>query len=559
MAGRGAAGTVLVLVGVLALVPSAAAAAHQPAVNLGVPEARQAVVPKVAHVRAATQAGITDPPANEDYSAAFIDACWLVQITPAEKTACDDAALKDFDAARAAEGLGPMTLPTNFDSITQAQQLLVLANIERVDRGLLPVSGLTSALNALANQGASSDDDPPFPSPFDGSAGSGNWAAGGHSTLFSEYLWEYDDGVGSGNLDCTLPGDAGCWGHRHDTLFAFDTPLVMGAAAVSDPKYGESLAEEFIGGYTNTASDPVVTPDWSSLVTYFPLGVGTSSLTVDPGDSATVKLWASGEDMPLSYSISGGSNAWSVSAGTCPSTLLAGHTCTLTVTNTDGTAGGDSGTLSVAGPNGGASVSLSVTQTTPAKAPAVSLRSSASSIGFGTAVALSGSVRSGGAGVESHAVALQRKAAGTSTWTTVSAGQTGAEGKATFSVTPDRIASYRLLSQAGEGWLEATSAPVAVSVASVVTLTASHPTIKVGRKETLRGKVRPNQAGEAVRLQQRVAGHWKTVSELTLSPRSTVVVTFVDPSKGTLRYRLRKASGVSQRGAHSAAVTITVR
>jgi hypothetical protein len=36
-----------------------------------------------------------------------------------------------------------MFLPTDFDALSQPQQLLVLANLERVDRGLAPVKGLT--------------------------------------------------------------------------------------------------------------------------------------------------------------------------------------------------------------------------------------------------------------------------------------------------------------------------------------------------------------------------------------------------------------------------------
>jgi hypothetical protein len=42
----------------------------------------------------------------------------------------------------------------------------------------------------------------------------------------------YDDGKGSGNLDCPAKGGPGCWGHRHGILDNFGTvgTLVMGGA-----------------------------------------------------------------------------------------------------------------------------------------------------------------------------------------------------------------------------------------------------------------------------------------------------------------------------------------
>ena len=48
--------------------------------------------------------------------------------------------------------------------------------------------------------------------------------------------WLYDDGAGSGNVDCTTSHPSGCWGHRHDVLWGFAESgapapvLVMGAA-----------------------------------------------------------------------------------------------------------------------------------------------------------------------------------------------------------------------------------------------------------------------------------------------------------------------------------------
>ena len=122
--------------------------------------------PTVGRCTKVVAAGMSNPSSNYPPSAAFFNSCWS-----GPSAACDTAALADFDAARAEEGLGPMTLPTQFDSMSAAEQLFVLADIERVDRGLVPVKGLSAPLDALAETGAATDSDPSFPSPFPGDEG----------------------------------------------------------------------------------------------------------------------------------------------------------------------------------------------------------------------------------------------------------------------------------------------------------------------------------------------------------------------------------------------------
>jgi len=111
------------------------------------------------------------------------------------------------------------------------QQLLVAVNLERVDRGLASFSGLTDALDANAQRGASTADDPPDP----GAAyvlDDAEWAGGSANGLDAVYGWMYDDGFDSGNLDCLRPRASGCWGHRKGILdnFGSGNRLVMGAA-----------------------------------------------------------------------------------------------------------------------------------------------------------------------------------------------------------------------------------------------------------------------------------------------------------------------------------------
>jgi hypothetical protein len=112
----------------------------------------------------------------------------------AASAACP-AGLGTIDAARAAEGVVPMSLPTNFGSLTGQEQIFVLADPERVDRGLAPIQGLASALDADAQSGAADYGDPPLPSY--GTRDGANW--GESANIFStDDLWMYQDGWGGG-------------------------------------------------------------------------------------------------------------------------------------------------------------------------------------------------------------------------------------------------------------------------------------------------------------------------------------------------------------------------
>ena len=63
-------------------------------------------------------------------------------------------------AARAHEGLGAMVLPSDFAALTPAEQLFVLTDIERVDRGLPPVVGMVAQLDTDAQNAAAANTDP---------------------------------------------------------------------------------------------------------------------------------------------------------------------------------------------------------------------------------------------------------------------------------------------------------------------------------------------------------------------------------------------------------------
>ena len=143
---------------------------------------------------------------------------------------CIDAALSAINHAHSLEGVRPMVLPSGFAQLSIPDQLFVVVNLERVDRGLPPFGGLTTALDENAQRGADAANDPPDP----GQAyvlDDAEWAGGSSNGLDADYGWMYDDGFASGNLDCLHRGASGCWGHRKGILDDFGSAnLVMGAA-----------------------------------------------------------------------------------------------------------------------------------------------------------------------------------------------------------------------------------------------------------------------------------------------------------------------------------------
>ncbi|MGO9854688.1 MAG: hypothetical protein ACLPYY_06585 [Acidimicrobiales bacterium] len=173
----------------------------------GIPDPRRNVTPVPDYTRVCSSSGLDSSPA------------------------CISAVLAAVNHAHALEGIRPMVLPSGFARLSVPDQLFVAVNLERVDRGLPPFGGLTSALDRNAQLGADDANDPPDP----GEAyalDDAEWAGGSANGLDAVYGWMYDDGFDSGNLDCLQRGAAGCWGHRKGILdnFGSGANLAMGAA-----------------------------------------------------------------------------------------------------------------------------------------------------------------------------------------------------------------------------------------------------------------------------------------------------------------------------------------
>jgi hypothetical protein len=152
---------------------------------------------------------------------------------------CEHAALHALNHARRTLHLAPYRVPPGFTKLSPGRQWLILANLDRAAYHLLPISGIASALNAIARSGAQARTDPnPWPllQSLHGQAQIGfgsNWAGGQPNGLVAYFGWMYDDGYGGENIDCRTATAAGCWGHRRNILsFATGPVLTMGTAAI---------------------------------------------------------------------------------------------------------------------------------------------------------------------------------------------------------------------------------------------------------------------------------------------------------------------------------------
>jgi hypothetical protein len=311
------------------------------------------VLPVVARFPAVGAAIVppANPASNISPSSTYQGPCGSLA---APNPACP-AGLLTIDADRYAEGLVPMSLPTNFATLSAAQQIFVLTNLERVDRGLAPVEGLSESLDNDAQVGADDDTDPAYP-PY-GSGGGSNWSGGDLFT--SDANWMYDDGwdgAQTSNEDCTSPSAPLCWGHRDLILGAAPSPTLMGAGDVAGGAYGGSVAEVFVRDDTTDA--PYYS--WSQVTPALPIGTYPSNVDVSaaPGGASikTVTLWASGEAMDLHTTLSGGGGAFTLNSSGC--NLAAGSSCGVVLAFAPRADGSYTATLVVSGPNGTQDVPL---------------------------------------------------------------------------------------------------------------------------------------------------------------------------------------------------------
>lgn len=203
--------------------------------------------------------------------------------------ACTSYVLAAINNARTREGVAPMVLPANFASLTTAQQLLVVTNLERIARGYPPYLGLNANLNHEAMVAALRNDDPYLASGFKtgfnalGKTAFGSSWSGGYNVLSSDYIMMYDDGWGgsraaTSNIDCTSPSSRACWAHR-DELLGSAPHFNSGVGLWCDTcEFGAAYA--LVRGLSSFAqliempagAPPRMTFTWKSEVANFPAG-----------------------------------------------------------------------------------------------------------------------------------------------------------------------------------------------------------------------------------------------------------------------------------------------
>jgi hypothetical protein len=187
--------------------------------------------------------------------------------------------LSSIDSARSAEGVAPMAVSeAAVDALPIAEQVFIVVNLERIDRGLPAISYMTSQLDADAMQGANAGGDPGFPTALTGGSqvqwGGAIWAGGLSSVLEADYYWMYDDGWGgllssTSNAACNLLSLSECWGHRDIELHEFANcggaaPVLSMGAAYSPTGYTDGSIAALLISTCATPAD--VTLSWSQIV-----------------------------------------------------------------------------------------------------------------------------------------------------------------------------------------------------------------------------------------------------------------------------------------------------
>jgi len=205
----------------------------------------------------------------------YISSCYNANSAAqmADTQGCTNAVLQDLNQGRASEGLPNVKLPSNYYSLTRAEQLFVLINEERVVRGLPPIYGIATALNSSALAGAQQHGDPvpgvQLPT-WNGAYDS--IYAYDYSTAGDVFSWMYDDGPGGTNYDCTPTDMQGCWGHRMNILNNYISngmSEAMGVASVNlqnGTAYMESDAAIFVQISSSEVSHLSYSYTWAQAV-----------------------------------------------------------------------------------------------------------------------------------------------------------------------------------------------------------------------------------------------------------------------------------------------------
>src|SRR5581483_10046459 len=139
-----------------------------------------------------------------------------------ESSPCINASLEAINnGSSTLESLPSLNINTAvFNTLSVQQQTFIITNLERLNRKLPPIAGMTAQLNNVAQSGAINGSDPKLPTNFSLTGGGtwleygSNYAGGTYNPLASDYDYMYYDGYPGVNIECQQATDKGCWGHR---------------------------------------------------------------------------------------------------------------------------------------------------------------------------------------------------------------------------------------------------------------------------------------------------------------------------------------------------------
>lgn len=182
----------------------------------------------------------------------------------------------------------------------------------------------------------------------------------------------------------------------------------------------------------------------------------------------------------------------------------------------------------------------------------LSLTRSASAVTYGSPVTLTMRLaQAGGGGLTGRKVTLQKRAVGSTSYTTVGTYTTGTDGRVTLTAKPAVNTYYRLSYTAPDAaTLSATAVTTRVDVRPKVTAALS------GR--TVSARVTPAHAGQHVYLQRLVSGVWRNVTSKPLSSTGAASFTITPPGRGTWYYRVHKPADADHVAGASATLTLRV-
>jgi len=139
----------------------------------------------------------------------------------ADTRTCTQYVVSAINRAQALEHVRAIVLPTNYYRLGVAEQLFVLANLERITHHVAPLVGLVAPLDRIATVAARRAQDPSA----NGVSFASIWAGGESNPADAMFGWMYDDGWGgskgaTSNFACVNATSSGCWGHRDNILGA---------------------------------------------------------------------------------------------------------------------------------------------------------------------------------------------------------------------------------------------------------------------------------------------------------------------------------------------------